>query len=74
MTDHRPFRPLSPRQAQVVELYVQGMTLREVGEQLGISVRTAEHHIERAMDLLPTMPGVSARRRLRFYLLAAKSA
>ena len=70
MTDHRPFRPLTPRQQQVVRLVAAGHTCREVALALGISLRTAEHHLERAVDLLPPMHGVSTRRRLRFYLRA----
>lgn len=35
---------LTPRQFQVARLLSQGMTYKELGEQLGISARTVERH------------------------------
>lgn len=37
-------RSLTPRQKQILRLVAQGYTNREIGEQLGISVRTVEVH------------------------------
>ena len=36
--------PLTPREAEVLRLIVQGYTNRQIGEELSISVRTAESH------------------------------
>lgn len=35
---------LTKRRRQIVELIAQGMTMKEIGERLGISTRTAETH------------------------------
>jgi DNA-binding NarL/FixJ family response regulator len=37
-------KSLSPRQRQVLALVAQGLTNREIGAKLGISVRTVEVH------------------------------
>jgi non-specific serine/threonine protein kinase len=49
--------PLTPRQWQVVELVVEGYTNRRIATQLGISVRTAETHLDEIRNKL----GVSTR-------------
>lgn len=43
---------LSDRQKEVVQLVARGHSSREIGEVLGISPRTAEHHREAAMRRL----------------------
>jgi DNA-binding NarL/FixJ family response regulator len=43
---------LSDRQKEVVQLVARGHSSREIGEALGISPRTAEHHREAAMRRL----------------------
>ena len=35
---------LTPREIEVLKLIVQGYTNRQIGEELNISVRTAESH------------------------------
>ena len=44
---------LSARELEVCELVAKGLTAPEVGEQLGISFRTVEHHIYNAARLIP---------------------
>ncbi|HEU5000133.1 MAG TPA: helix-turn-helix transcriptional regulator [Lapillicoccus sp.] len=39
--------PLSPREREVVELILSGMTYRQVGESLYLSAKTVEHHMAR---------------------------
>jgi two-component system, NarL family, response regulator NreC len=39
-----PDQPLSPRETDVLRLMALGHTNREIGEQLGLSVRTVETH------------------------------
>lgn len=56
---HRP-AALSPRQQQVLILVVDGLTDREIGEQLGISARTVRMHV----DALRLKFGVERRRQL----------
>jgi DNA-binding CsgD family transcriptional regulator len=38
-------RPLTPRERQVAELAIDGLTAREIGERLFIGVRTVETHL-----------------------------
>ncbi|WP_341358287.1 HD domain-containing phosphohydrolase [Georgenia sp. M64] len=47
----RPSRPagvggLTDRQVQVLRLLTRGLTNREIGDRLGVSPRTAEHHVQ----------------------------
>jgi non-specific serine/threonine protein kinase len=44
--------PLTPRQWQVVELVVEGYTNRRIATRLGISVRTAETHLDEIRNKL----------------------
>jgi non-specific serine/threonine protein kinase len=37
---------LTPREREVVAMIAEGLTNREIGSRLGISVRTAEYHVE----------------------------
>jgi len=38
---------LSPREREVAELVLAGMTYRQVGESLYLSAKTVEHHMAR---------------------------
>jgi DNA-binding CsgD family transcriptional regulator len=42
-------RDLTPRELEVIELVANGYTLREVGEELGISYFTAKTHMARVL-------------------------
>lgn len=42
-----PASPLTPRQAQILELSAQGFSGKEIARRLGISVRTVEDHFSR---------------------------
>jgi two-component system response regulator NreC len=44
--------PLTPREIEVLKLIVQGYTNRQIGEELNISVRTAENHRSNLCDKL----------------------
>ena len=44
--------PISRRQMQVLRLICAGLRLREVGERLGLSHRTVEHHKYQLMSRL----------------------
>lgn len=52
---------LSPREREVVQRAAEGLTNREIAEELFLSHRTAEYHLGNAMRKL----GVSSRRELR---------
>jgi DNA-binding NarL/FixJ family response regulator len=43
---------LSPREQEVLRLYARGFSLREIGEQLGLSVKTIDTYKTRLMDKL----------------------
>ncbi len=44
--------PLTPREIEVLKLIVQGYTNRQIGEELNISIRTAENHRANLCDKL----------------------
>jgi two-component system, NarL family, response regulator NreC len=44
--------PLSPREREVLQLIAEGKNMKEIGDLLGISNRTAETHRGRIMDKL----------------------
>lgn len=48
-----PVRPLTPTQARVAQLVARGKTYQEIGADLNISPRTAEHHVYDIANLLP---------------------
>ena len=48
---------LTPRQVDVLRLLAEGLSNKEIGQRLGISARTAEHHVQ---DIY-TRLGVSSR-------------
>ncbi|MGH3009216.1 MAG: response regulator transcription factor [Gaiellaceae bacterium] len=61
MTNREEARPgLTARQLQIVELIARGCSNDEVGEQLGISPRTAKAHC----DVLRQKLGVPRRRQI----------
>ncbi len=43
-TSSKPAISLTPRETEVLKLIVQGYTNRQIGEELSISIRTAESH------------------------------
>jgi len=47
-----PDDPLSPREREVLQLIAEGKTMKEIGDLLGISSRTAETHRARIMEKL----------------------
>ena len=47
-----PDEPLSPRERGVLQLIAEGKNMKEIGDLLGISARTAETHRSRIMDKL----------------------
>jgi DNA-binding CsgD family transcriptional regulator len=51
---------ITPRQREVIELIAQGMSNVELGQQLGISPRTAKAHC----DILRQKLGVNRRRQI----------
>ena len=44
--------PLSPREQEVLNLYVRGFSLKEIGEQLCLSVKTVDTYKTRIMEKL----------------------
>jgi DNA-binding NarL/FixJ family response regulator len=54
-------RGLTPTQAQVAELAVEGLTNRQIGDRLFMSVHTVEAHLSAAYRTL----GIASRRELR---------
>jgi DNA-binding NarL/FixJ family response regulator len=47
-----PYGSLTPREREVFHLVIEGNTTKEVAQQLGTSVKTAENHRARVMDKL----------------------
>jgi len=58
----------SPRQQEVLDLLVRGMTNKEIGTRLGISERGAKHHVSRLFVLY----GVASRAELIAIVLGRK--
>jgi two-component system response regulator NreC len=48
----KPTEALTPRETEVLKLIVQGYTNRQIGEELSISIRTAESHRANLSDKL----------------------
>jgi DNA-binding CsgD family transcriptional regulator len=48
--DTFPPELLSPREREVLACVAAGCTDREIGEQLGISMRTAQSHLDRIRE------------------------
>lgn len=57
----RGLESLSPRERQVAELATQGMSNREIAEDLFVTIKTVEWHLRRAYEKL----GISSRLELR---------
>ena len=51
-TTHDPIAQLSPAERRVAELVAEGLTNREIGEQLHVARRTVETHIVHAFQKL----------------------
>jgi DNA-binding NarL/FixJ family response regulator len=49
--------PLTPRQREVLQLFAEGYSAKEIAATLGISPRTAEFHKYRMMELLKVQTG-----------------
>ena len=47
-----PFKSLTHRQREILQLLAEGLSAKEIGKQLGISARTVEFHKYRMMELL----------------------
>lgn len=47
-----PFQPLSPREMEVLNLVVEGLSNKEIAEKLSIGVETVKTHIKHIMDKL----------------------
>jgi DNA-binding CsgD family transcriptional regulator len=58
--EESPATQLSPREMEVAELLVGGMTYKQIGERLFISAKTVEHHVARMRQRL----GSTSRREL----------
>jgi DNA-binding CsgD family transcriptional regulator len=58
--EESPAPQLSPREIEVAELLVGGMTYKQIGERLFISAKTVEHHVARIRQRL----GSASRREL----------
>ncbi len=43
---------LTPRESEVLDLVIQGLTNRQIGERLSITTKTAEHHVGSILDKL----------------------
>ena len=63
--DEEERQPLSPRETEVLRLMALGHTNREIGEQLGLSVRTVETHRSHIQQKL----GLNTRPELTRYAL-----
>jgi two-component system response regulator NreC len=48
----QPIEALTPRETEVLKLIVQGYTNRQIGDELSISIRTAESHRSNLSDKL----------------------
>jgi DNA-binding NarL/FixJ family response regulator len=67
-----PDDPLSAREREVLQLIAEGKNMKEIGDLLGISARTAETHRSRIMDKLSIhdVPGL-VRYAIRHGLISA---
>lgn len=52
MLQSKPAESLTPRETEVLKLIVRGFTNRQIGEELSISIRTAESHRSNLSDKL----------------------
>jgi DNA-binding NarL/FixJ family response regulator len=63
--DEQFFAPLSPREMEILELVIQGMSNREIAYNLGISHQTVKNHMTSILSKL----GVSDRTQAAVYAL-----
>lgn len=49
---HKPHRPLTPREAEVLQLVAEGSANKQVAAELSISIKTVEKHRQQLMDKL----------------------
>ena len=63
--DDQFFAPLSPREMEILELVIQGMSNREIAYQLGISHQTVKNHMTSILSKL----GVADRTQAAVYAL-----
>lgn len=69
-----PIRPLTARQAEVVDALVRGLSYRAIGDELGMAERTAEAHVHAIAMLLPNPHGLPARALVERWALQARAA
>lgn len=50
--DNDPYSILSPREREVLKLHVRGLSMREIGEHLAVSIKTVDTYKTRVMDKL----------------------
>lgn len=65
-----PFRPLTMRQTQVAVCVARGLTYAQIATELTMSERTARVHVHQIAQLLPTVNGVPAYRRVFLWMHA----
>lgn len=64
VASHMPGVSLTRREREIAELAARNLTSRDIADQLVLSSRTVENHLQRAYEKL----GVSSRRELRYAL------
>lgn len=50
--DNDPYSILSPREREVLKLHVRGLSMREIGEHLAVSIKTVDTYKTRVMEKL----------------------
>ncbi|KYZ75334.1 two-component system response regulator [Anaerosporomusa subterranea] len=50
--DNDPYSILSPREREVLKLHVRGLSMREIGEHLAVSIKTVDTYKTRMMEKL----------------------
>lgn len=50
--DKDPYMILSPREREVLKLHVRGLSMREIGERLAVSIKTVDTYKTRVMEKL----------------------
>jgi DNA-binding NarL/FixJ family response regulator len=52
LDDNDPYTLLSPREREVLKLHVRGLSMREIGEHLSVSIKTVDTYKNRVMEKL----------------------